>query len=158
LTLMGLFLNPYGFGVLKQAAQVQNASSGVILEWHHLNPRDPLQLAALAVGLTALTLAVRRRDLIFTGGLGMVVVGSVITIRLLPILVLLALPVLAASVSRPPVLKCLRGRRIVLYLGLAAGAVVALLSLSHMGRPDPAYYSIKAVQGIPPHCRLFNSY
>jgi hypothetical protein len=63
-------------------------------------------------------------------------------IRLLPILVLLALPVLAASASRPPVLRYLHSRRIVLYLGLAAGMVVALPSLGHIGRPDPAYYSM----------------
>jgi hypothetical protein len=45
----------------------------------------------------------------------------------------------------------------VLYLGLAAGAVVALPSLGHIGRPNLAYYSIKVVTGIPPHCRLFNT-
>jgi len=44
-------------------------------EWQHLSPEDPSQLAALAVGLTALTLAVRRRDLVFTGGLGVAPVG-----------------------------------------------------------------------------------
>jgi len=84
-------------------------------------------------------------------------VGSVIAIRLLPILVLLALPVLAASASRPRVLRYLHSRRIVFYLGLAAGAVVALPSLAHIGRPEPGYYSIKVVNDIPPHCRLFNS-
>jgi hypothetical protein len=75
------FLNPYGVGVLEQAAQVQSASSGVMVEWQHLDPGDPLQLAALAVGLTALILAVRRRDLVFTGGLGVAAAGSVIAIR-----------------------------------------------------------------------------
>jgi hypothetical protein len=109
-------------------------------EWQRLSPEDPSQLAALAVGLTALILAVRRRDLIFTGGLGVAAAGSVIAIRLLPILVLLALPVLAASASRPRVLRYLHSRRVVLYLGLAAGVVVALPSLVHIGRPDPAYY------------------
>ena len=157
LALAGSFLNPYGFGVLNQAAQVQSASSGVIIEWQHLNPGSPLQLAALAVGLAALTLAARRRNLIFTGELGIAAVGSVIAIRLLPILVLLALPVLAASASRPRVLRYLHSRRIVFYLGLAAGAVVALPSLAHIGRPEPGYYSIKVVNDIPPHCRLFNS-
>jgi len=157
LALAGSFLNPYGFGVLRQATQVQSASSGVMVEWQHLNPGNPLQLAALAVGLTALTLAARRRYLDFTGELGIAAAGSVVAIRLLPVLVLLALPVLAASASRPSVLRYLHGRRIVLYLGLAAGAVVALPSLGHVGRPDPAYYSIKVVTGIPPHCRLFNT-
>jgi hypothetical protein len=66
-------------------------------EWQHLSPEDPSQLAALAVGLTALTLAVRRRD----------------------------------------------GR--------------GLPSLGHIGRPDPAYYSMDALRDIPPHCRVFNT-
>ena len=151
------FLNPYGVGVLKQAAQVQSASSGVMAEWQHLDPGDPLQLAALAVGLTALILAVRRRDLVSIGGLGVAAAGSVIAIRLLPILVLLALPVLAASASQPQVLRYLHSRRIVLYLGLTAGMVVALPSLGHIGRPDPAYYSMNVVRDIPPHCRLFST-
>ena len=154
----GAFLNPYGVGILKQAVQVRSASSGVIVEWQHLNPENPLQVAALAVGLTALTLAIRRRDLVLTSGLGIAAVGSVVAIRFLPFLVLLALPVLAASASRPRVVKYLHSRRIVFYLGLAAGTVVILPSLGHIGRPDPAYYSVKVVADIPQHCRLFNSY
>jgi hypothetical protein len=157
LALAGSFLNPYGVGILKQAADVQSASSGVMAEWQHLNPENPMQLAALAVGLIALTLAVRRRDLVFIGGLGIAAAGSVFAIRFLPVLVLLALPVLAASVSRPPVLRYLHSRRIVFYLGLAAGTVVALPSLGHIGRPDSLFYSIKVAKDIPPHCRLFNT-
>jgi hypothetical protein len=157
LALAGSFLNPYGIGILKQAADVQSASSGVMAEWQHLNPENPMQLAALAVGLIALALAVRRRDLVFIGGLGIAAAGSVIAIRFLPFLVLLALPVLTASVSRPLVLRYLHSRRIVFYLGLAAGTIVALPSLGHIGRPDSLYYSIKVVKDIPPHCRLFNT-
>jgi hypothetical protein len=126
-------------------------------EWQHLSLEDPSQLAAPAVGLTALTLAVRRRDLVFTGGLGVATAGSVFAIRPLPILVLLALPVLAAFASRPRVLRYLHSRRIVLYPGLAAGTVVALPSLGHIGRPDPAYYSMNVVRDILPHCRVFNT-
>jgi hypothetical protein len=151
------FLNPYGVGVLKQAAQVQSASSGVMVEWQHLNPADPLQLAAFAVGLTALTLALRRRDLVFAGGLGIAAAGSIFAIRFLPFLVLLALPVLAVSASRPRVLSYLHSRRIVFYLGLAAVTVMALLSLGHVGRPNPAHYSLNLVRAIPPHCRLFDT-
>jgi hypothetical protein len=157
LALAGSFLNPYGIGILKQAADVQSASSGVMAEWQHLNPENPMQLAALAVGLIALALAVRRRDLVFIGGLGIAAAGSVIAIRFLPFLVLLALPVLTASVSRPLVLRYLHSRRIVFYLGLAAGTIVALPSLGHIGRPDSLYYSIKVVKDIPAHCRLFNT-
>lgn len=157
LALAGSLLNPYGVGIFRQAEEVQNASSGVMAEWQHLDPGNPMQLTAFAVGLAALVLAVRRGDLIFTGQLGVAAAGSVFAIRFLPFLVLLALPVLAASVSRPPVLRYLHSRRIVLYLGLAAGTVVALPSLGHIGRPDPADYPVKVVADIPPHCRLFNT-
>jgi hypothetical protein len=71
--------------------------------------------------------------------------------------VLLALPVLATFASRPRVLRYLHSRRIVLYPGLAAGTVVALPGLGHIGRPGPAYYSMNVMRDIPPHCRAFNT-
>jgi hypothetical protein len=156
------FLNPYGFGVLKQAAQVQGASAGVVAEWQHLDPASPMQWAMLVIGLSALVLAARQRNLTLAGGLATVAVGAVTAIRLLPVLVLLALPVLAASASRPRLLSYIRDHRLVLYPGAAAGlaavVVMALPSLGHIGRPDPAVYPVEVVRDIPPHCRLFNSY
>ena len=160
--LAGSFVSPYGFGILRQAAQVQSASSGVVMEWQHLDPRNPVQWAMLTIGLVALILAARQRDPVFVGELGIAAAGSVMAVRLLPILVLLALPVLAASASRPSLLSYIHSHGIVLYSGAAAGmaavAVLALPSLGHAGRPSPAIYPIKVVSDIPPHCRLFNTY
>src|SRR5579863_10183113 len=155
-------LNPYGVGLLQHAARVESASSGIVAEWQHLDPGSPMQWSMLIVGLSALLLAARQRNLTLAGELGIVAAGAVLAIRLLPILVFLALPVLAASVSQSRLSGYIHGRRILLYLVtavvLAPVVVLAMPSLSHIGRPDPAIYPIKLVMDIPPHCRLYNSY
>jgi hypothetical protein len=155
-------LNPYGVGLLAHEAQVESASSGIVVEWQHLDPASPMQWSVLAIGLAALILAARQRNLLFVGELGIAAAGAVLAIRLLPVLVLLALPVLAASVSRWPWSSYVDSRRILRYPAAAAilapTVVLALPSLGHIGRPDPAIYPITLVADIPPHCRLFNSY
>jgi len=155
-------LNPYGAGLLQHAAQVESASSGIVAEWQHLDPGSPMQWSMLTIGLAALLLAARQRNLALAGELGIVAAGAVLAIRLLPILVFLALPVLAAAVSQSPWSGYVHRRRMLLYLVTAAGlvpvVVLALLSLGHIGRPDPAIYPSELVKDIPPHCRLYNSY
>jgi len=155
-------LNPYGVGLLTHAAQVESVSAGIVAEWQHLDPASPTQWSMLTIGLVALILAARQRDLVLVGGLGIAAVAGVLAIRFLPILVLLALPILAASVSRSPLPGYLRSRKILLYPATAAVlapvVVLAVPSLGHIGRPDPGLYPIKLVMDIPPHCRLFNSY
>jgi hypothetical protein len=155
-------LNPYGIELIRQTARVKGASTGIIDEWAHLDPTSPSQVIMIALGLVALVVAARRRDPAFAGALSVAVLGPMTAIRLLPILVLLALPVLAAFASQPAVLGYLHSRRVVLGPGAVAG-VAALLwlavpSLGHIGRPDPAIYPTRAVQDIPRNCRLFNSY
>jgi hypothetical protein len=155
-------LNPYGVGLLTHAAQVESASAGIVAEWQHLDPGSPMQWSMLAIGLAALILAARQRDFLFAGELGIVAVAAVLAIRFLPILVFLALPILAASVSRSPLPGYVRSRPILLYPATAAvlGPVLLLAvpNLGHIGRPDPAIYPVQLVRDIPPHCRLFNSY
>jgi hypothetical protein len=155
-------LNPYGVGLLTHAEQVESVSSGIVAEWQHLDPASPMQWSMLTIGLAALFLAARQRNLLFVGELGIVAVAAVLAIRFLPILVFLALPVLATSVSRSPLSSYLRGRRILRYSAAAAVlapvVVLALPNLGHIGRPDPSIYPIKLVKDIPSHCRLFNSY
>jgi hypothetical protein len=155
-------LNPYGVGLLTHATQVESASSGIVAEWQHLDPDSPMQWSMLIIGLAALCLAARQRNLLFVGELGIVAVAAVLAIRFLPILVFLALPVLAASVSRSPLPSYVHRRRILRYSAAAAilapVVVLALPNLGHIGRPDPSIYPIKLVKDIPSHCRLFNSY
>jgi hypothetical protein len=155
-------INPYGIDLITQTLQVKGASTGIIDEWQHIDPADPTQMTMIVLGLVALVVAARRGDAAFAGALGVAMIGSVTAIRLLPILLLLALPVLAAFASHRSVLGYLHSRRVVLGPGAAVG-VVALLVLSlpsvgHLGRPDPAIYPTSVVQEIPRNCRLFNSY
>ena len=162
--LAGSLLNPYGLGVLAQAGQVQSAASGLIVEWRAFDPASPMQLSMFITGLTALVLAARRGDAVLTGALGVPAAGSVVVIRFLPFLVLLGLPIIAGALSRtshPAVLRYARSRRVMFRrcgsAGMAAFAALAALSLTHIGRPDPAIYPVPIVKDIPPRCKVFTS-
>ena len=134
-------INPYGIDLITQTLRVKGASTGIIDEWQHIDPADPTQMIMIVLGLVALVVAARRGDAAFAGALGVAVIGSVTAIRLLPILLLLALPVLAAFASHRSVLGYLHSRRVVLGPGAAVGVVALLVlslpSLGHLGRPDP---------------------
>lgn len=160
--LVASLANPYGLGLFTQTASVKNASTDVVVEWQHLDPTSPAQLVMLLIGIAGFALAVRRRDAVFTAALGLTIAGSLLAIRILPILVLVAVPVLAAAMSAPAVLAYGRRMRLVLIPGaaiaLAALAVLSVPGLSHLGRPDPAVYPTAAVRQIPSGCHLFNSY
>ena len=116
----------------------------------------------MKLGIVALVLAVRRRDAVFTAALVVTIAASLVAIRILPILVLVAMPVLAAGMSAPAVLAYGRRMRLVFIPGAAIAVavltVLAVLSLAHLGRPDPALYPTAAVRQIPDGCHLFNSY
>lgn len=160
--LVASLANPYGIGLFAQTASVKDASTDVVVEWQHLDPTNVSQLVMLLIGVGALAIAVRRRDAVFTAALGVTIAGSLLAIRILPILVLVAVPVLAAGLSAPAVLAYGRRMRLVLVPGAALAvavlAVLAVPSLGHLGRPDPALYPTAAVQQVPSGCRLFNSY
>jgi hypothetical protein len=155
-------VNPYGLGVLYQAADVADASRELITEWQPLDLTQPLQALMFLVGLLALGVAALRRDVAFTAALAVSAVGSVAAMRILPMLLLVALPVLASLATSPAVLRYLASRRVMLtqgaVLALTIQSVLAASALSHLGRPDPDKYSPKAVESIPSSCRLFNSY
>jgi hypothetical protein len=87
----------------------------------------------------------------------------VLAIRLLPMLWLLAAPVLASACSHPRMVGYLRSRRpVVVVAGVLAPAAMVTLAaagLPHLGRPDPARYPGPAVlQAIPSGCHVFNTY
>lgn len=155
----GSLVNPYGVGLFAQTLDVKNASTAGVAEWHHLDPTHPLELVTLSLGVAALVLAVRRRDTAFTAALVVAALGSLTAVRMLPVLLLLALPVLARELSSEVVVGYLRSRRAVWVTGMVAVAAVAVQSLSHLGRPDADYYpSDTVIQAIPAGCKVFNSY
>ncbi len=161
--LAGAFINPYGFGLISQTEQVQAASSGLIVEWQHFNPASPLADLSLLAGLLALFLAARRREPAFVSALAVCAISAAFAVRMLPFVDLAALPVLAAwaSMPSPAVLRYARSRRVMFARCGAAGflafAVVAVPSLTHIGRPDLAKYPVRIVRDIPSGCRLFST-
>ena len=160
-TMLCSLVNPYGAGLLAQTLQVKTEST-VITEWQPFNPADPLQLVMLAIGLLGLGVAARRGDPVFTAAIGVAACGSVAAMRVLPILVLLALPVLAAFASHEVVLRYFASRRRLFFQGATAVLVIAIglavFNLPFFGRPDPAHFPRAAIKAIPAGCKLFNEY
>jgi hypothetical protein len=151
-----------GAGLFSQTWGVREASVQVITEWLPVDVGDGQQVVMLLIGVVGLTLSVRARNTLAVALLLVLIAGSVLAMRLLPLLVLVSVPAIAASLSRPRVEAFLRSRRVVLVPG-AVTAVLALLALAssamtHLGRPLPDLYPQQVVHDIPPGCRLFNSY
>lgn len=161
ITMLCSLVNPYGTGLLAQTLQVRSEST-VITEWQPFNPADPLQLVMFALGLLGLGVAVRRGDPIFTAAIAAAACGSVTAMHVLPVLVLLALPVLAALASHEVVLRYFASRRRMFAQAAAAILVIAaglaVFNLPFFGRPDPAHFPSSAIKAIPAGCKLFNEY
>jgi hypothetical protein len=155
--------NPYGIGVLHQASQVQADSSGLITEWAPFDLASPMQDLMMAAGVAALIIAWRRREAVMLAALAVCMAGSVEAIRFLPFVAILAIPLLAASVSVPParIRAYLTSRRVMFQrcgaVGMAAVVVLAVPSLTHIGRPEPSTYPAALVADIPHNCRLFTT-
>ena len=98
----GCLLNPYGTGMLHQASQVQADSTQLITEWMPVDWASPAQDLTLAVGVGALIIAWRRREVVLTAALAVGLAGSLAAVRFLPFVVILAIPMLAAFASNPP--------------------------------------------------------
>lgn len=153
--------NPYGADVLTQTFSVRAAAVD-LAEWQPLNPLDLVHSVPVAVGIAALVVLVRRRELVLAASLVVLVAGSFVAIRFVPMVLLLAVAAIAPLAGRGAAARYLASRSVMLrrtaLVGVAAFAVVAAPNLLHLGRPDPAKYSAAAVRAIPGGCRLFNSY
>lgn len=162
-TAVACLANPYGIGVLHQALQVRDTAVTSISEWMPLDWASPVQDFAMALGVAALVIAWRRRESVLTAALVVCLAGAVVAWRILPFVLVLATPVLAAFASDPPypARRYLISRRTMLRrcgaLALAALVAVAAPSLTHIGRPQPANYPVALVPDLPPGCRLFTT-
>jgi len=160
---VGCLLNPHGFGVLHQASQVQADSTQLVTEWMPVDWVSPVQDLTLAAGVAALIIAWRRREAVLTGALAIGLAGSLVAVRFLPFVVILATPVLAAFASGPPdsIRRYLTSRQVMFRrcgaVGLVALIAVAAPSLAHIGRPEPATYPVAVVADIPHGCRLITN-
>lgn len=121
-----------------------------------------MQLVTFALGLLALVIAAARRDIVFSAALLVAGAGSVVALRILPVLLLLAVPVLMSGASRSFVLRYFQSRRRMLAQGAALGMAVitglVAFNLPAVGRPNPAVYPSGIIQAIPPGCHVFNGY
>jgi hypothetical protein len=156
-------VNPYGIGVLHQAGQVHGDSSGLIVEWAPFDPASPVQDLTLAVGLAALVIGWRRRELVMAAALAVCMAASIQAVRFQPFVVILATPLIAAFLSSPPdpIRRYLVSRRVMFqrcgFVGLIALVVLAVPSLTHIGRPSPTTYPVSVMADIPHGCRLFTT-
>lgn len=162
-TALACLATPYGTELVGHAGSVQESSTGTIDEWAGADLTDPVQLVALVLALVAAGLAVRRGEAALAGMIGAAAVGLVLAVRMLPVVVLLIVPVLAAAASTQAVRGYLRTRRRVLVPAVAAGWAVLVLmaapSVAHLGRPDPARYpTTDLVAAIPEGCRVYTTY
>jgi hypothetical protein len=127
-----------------------------------LNAADPLQLVPFALGLVALVVAVRRRELVLSVAVMVTLAGSIVAMRILPILLLVSMPILMSAASHPVVLRYFESRRRMLAqcgsLTIVAVTALVAINLHAVGRPDPAVYPSRAIAAIPDGCTLFNDY
>lgn len=154
-------INPYGIGVLAQVGGVQASSTGLITEWQGVNPLDPSQGPLLLLALAGLMVASRRRDAVWMAAIATSTAASAVAERFLPIAVLLALPVLASTLTRPAVQRYLRSRRLLVAPGaallVAVLGVMALGGIGRLGAPARTYPTA-LVQELPHHARVLNAY
>ena len=159
---LGTLLNPYGLGLFQQPAAVAGSSTQLIDEWQRANPADPTTLLSLAIGLLALVFAMRRNDLAFTAGLSTSFIAALFVVQALPVLVLLAIPMLAAAASQSRARLFVQRHRVIFLppaiIGMVAVTLVALPSATHIGRPNPDLYPTALVARIPAGCALLNPY
>jgi hypothetical protein len=155
---LGTLVNPYGFGVFGQLLRVRT-ESGDIKEWAPLQPTDLPQLMLFGLSLMGVYAAWRLGRLDLVAMLGALAAGGLVMIRLLPVAALVALPVLAGSLSLPGPAAWLANRRRLVHVGLGLTlvglAVPAVTAVGHIGQPQ---YPLAAIRALPTGCRLLNDY
>lgn len=155
-------VTPYGTELIRHAWTVHQQSAGVVDEWARFDPSDASQVVVLAAELTALGVALRRAERVVVAALAVLAVASLPAQRLLPLLLLVAVPTLAAGASSARVLAYLRSRRRVLVptavVGVALLGGVAAPALGHLGRPDPSIYPTRVAAAIPIGCDVYVPY
>ncbi|MFI5952221.1 hypothetical protein [Cryptosporangium sp. NPDC051539] len=170
---LGCLSSPFGVGAVESALATRDASDELIPEWAPLWGAGSLPLftwiaAVLAFVLTAAAWRRRPRDPllpVWTGAVGVLLLGGVEAARFSPMALILALPAVASWASDVD-WRAGPARRRVAFLtgGTAAGflvtlAVVAVVRIPYLGRPTPASYPAEAtVRAIPDGCRVLNEY
>jgi len=154
---------PYGVQIYLHALSVHQESAGLVREWAAFSPSDPLAVLMLLTGLAALVVAWRRREWGYLAALAVTAVGSILAVRFLPILSVLAIAPLAAAASHRRILDYGRSRRPITVIATSAWLVTICIfsapSLTHLGRADPSIFpSLHTIAELSPGCRVVNTY
>ncbi|GAA1735495.1 hypothetical protein [Luedemannella helvata] len=155
---VGALVNPYGFGVLTQAAKVREASL-LIREWSPASVTHWQDMTFLALAILAMVVAVRRRWWGPSFVIAALAIAGVTMIRFLPVAGATVLPMLAAAV-RLPAVAAIAERRRHWVTAVAVVAVTLTLAPAAVGlsRPGRSQYGADLVAALPSGCKLFNSY
>jgi hypothetical protein len=154
--LIGLVINPQGLDLFRQVQRTALSSASLITEWGHVSLSNPGQLLMLGAGVLGIVAAARRHRWDLAIVLGTLAIGSITLIRLLPILDVVALPVLAADAS-----LCAAGRESRNALRAVAVGLIGVLAVEaavDVPRIGEASLPVQSVSALPAGCRLFNEY
>lgn len=148
---------PYGTAPLTHLQQVRDASVGLISEWRPAgiaSPEQLLALAAIVLGLIAAILAWRRHAVETVALLLLFAVMSAAALRFAPLLVITAVPPLAAAAQRIPARPKFVNR--ICAAALAVLAVFCVEGAPRFADPGLVNTSPSLVAALPARCRLVN--
>jgi hypothetical protein len=157
LTALACLATPYGLAPITHAEEVRRSSVGLIVEWSPAgfgSPEQWLGTIAIALGAVAGVLCWRAGRFDAVAVLVVLGVATGMAIRFAPLLVLAAVPDLAAGCSRLPIRPVL-WRRGWLFTATVIG-LLCLLGMGMFGRPGLPNDSPVLIRALPAHCRLLN--
>ena len=148
---------PYGVAPITHLEEVRTASVGLISEWRPAgfgSTEQLLAVGALVLGAVAAVVAWRRRAFDTFALLVLFGAATGAALRFAPILMLTAIPPLAAAAGRIPARPEFVRR--VCAVALAVLAVVAVAGVPRFADPGLANTSPTLVAALPRNCRLVN--
>jgi len=150
---------PYGAGPVLHVRAVRSASVGLINEWDHPgfgNFAQLVSLIAIAVAVLASWLAYRSRRFDTAGILLLLVAATASAIRFAPMIVVFAIPELAAALGILKV-RPFMFRRIVAAVCAVLG-VFAIANVRTFARRSTNLASPRLVAALPRDCHVANDY
>ena len=156
-TAMACLATPYGFAPIGHLQQVRAASVGLISEWRPAglgSPEQILALVSLALAVMAAADCYRRRAYDTLALLVLFGAITAVALRFAPMLVLTAVPPLAAAAGRIPARRSFVNR--ICALALVVLAAASVFGAAYFADPGAQNTSPTLVEALPRGCRLVN--
>ncbi|NUT37956.1 MAG: hypothetical protein HOV79_33330 [Hamadaea sp.] len=158
-TSLGTLVNPFGWRIAVIAADVHD-SAGVIKEWGHFTPTDPLSDVLLTVAVLGAVAAWRLRLPHFVLPSILLIGSGLYAKRMLPIAAIVGVALLVAVAMASTRRRAYADSRRTLIrfalISLVLGeAVLALVKGAGLSNPR---YPVALAERVPSDCRLFTSY